>query len=477
MTHSWQLDDIPVDDGLAGGPTHAMRLIRAARDLAPAINAVRDTVERQRELPPALVDALGGAGMFSLLLPMSLGGAELTVIDYVRVIEALSQTDGSVGWCASVASAYSFFAGYLRPDVARLIYDGGRTVVAGALNPSGKAFVADGGYRVTGRWSYGSGIRHSTWVVGNCVVHDRDGPRRGSDGRPEIRVMIFPTSAVEVIDTWSVSGLRGTGSHDYRVADLFVPEDHTIDYFAPQAVQTGTLYAVPAISVLAVAIAAVPLGIARSAIDEVVALAAAKTPYGSSTPLRDKPTVQADVARAEVLLGSARSYLFAMIGELWGKSPGEARHRCSGAGCCGSRAHMRRRRPHRPSIWCIMLPGARRFSKPADWSGAFAMCTRLPSTLPRRPATTRRAGACCWVSIPERRAFRAAAIGRLMALLTTPSGGHPRVRELLKIAAHQKQVDRMAALDGCDGRLNDRIWRIPAAPAAWVAAVGRGNSN
>ena len=299
-----------------------MRLIRAARDLAPAINAVRDTVERQRELPPALVDALGGAGMFSLLLPMSLGGAELTVIDFVRVIEALSQTDGSVGWCASVASAYSFFAGYLRPDVARLIYDGGRTVVAGALNPSGKAFVADGGYRVTGRWSYGSGIRHSTWVVGNCVVHDRDGPRRGSDGKPEIRVMIFPTSAVEVIDTWSVSGLRGTGSHDYRVADLFVPEDHTIDYFAPQAVQTGTLYAVPAISVLAVAIAAVPLGIARSAIDEVVALAAAKTPYGSSTPLRDKPTVQADVARAEVLLGSARSYLFAMIGELWGEVAG-----------------------------------------------------------------------------------------------------------------------------------------------------------
>jgi alkylation response protein AidB-like acyl-CoA dehydrogenase len=134
--------------------------------------------------------------------------------------------------------------------------------------------------------------------------------------------MIFPTSAVEVIDTWSVSGLRGTGSHDYRVADLFVPEDHTIDYFAPQAVQTGTLYAVPAISVLAVAIAAVPLGIARSAIDEVVALAAAKTPYGSSTPLRDKPTVQADVARAEVLLGSARSYLFAMIGELWGEVAG-----------------------------------------------------------------------------------------------------------------------------------------------------------
>jgi alkylation response protein AidB-like acyl-CoA dehydrogenase len=303
--------------GLAGKPTRAMKLIRAARELAPMVDAVRQAIERKRELPPDLIDALGAAGMFSLWLPTSLGGPELNVVDFVRVIEELSRVDGSVGWCAAVASAYSFFAGYLRSDVTRRIYDGGRAVVAGALMPSGKAFVTDSGYRVTGHWSYGSGIRHSTWVVGNCVVHDRDGPRRGSDGGPVIRLMIFPTSAVEVIDTWSVSGLRGTGSHDYRVADLFVPEDHTINYSAPQAAQAGTLYAVPVISVLAVAIAAVPLGIARSAIDEVVALAATKTTYGSSTLLRDKPIVQADVARAEVLLGSARSYLFAMIGELW----------------------------------------------------------------------------------------------------------------------------------------------------------------
>lgn len=312
------------DTGLAGKSTHAANLIRAARDLAPTVDAVRQAIERQRELPPGLVDAMGTAGMFSLWLPTSLGGPELNVVDYIRVIEKLSRVDGSVGWCAAVASAYSFFAGYLRSDVARRIYDGGRAVIAGALMPNGKAFVADGGYRVTGHWSYGSGIRHSTWVVGNCVVHDRDGPRRGSDGGPEIRIMIFPTGAVEVIDTWSVSGLRGTGSHDYRVADLFVAEDHTVNYSAPHAVQKGTLYAVPPISVLAVAIAAVPLGIARSAIDEVITLAAVKTPYGSSIVLRDKPTVQADVARAEVLLGSARSYLFSMISELWEEVSGGA---------------------------------------------------------------------------------------------------------------------------------------------------------
>jgi alkylation response protein AidB-like acyl-CoA dehydrogenase len=316
VTSSLEQSDRRTGAGTAGTPTDAATLIRAARELAPTIDAVRQAIERQRELPASLVDAMGAAGMFSLWLPTSLGGSELNVVDYVRVIEELSRIDGSVGWCATVASAYSFFAGCLPLDVARRIYDGGRTVVAGAVMPSGKAFLVDGGYRVTGHWSYGSGIRHSTWVLGNCVVHDRDGPRRGSNGAPEIRLAIFRTSAVEVIDTWSVSGLRGTGSHDYRVADLFVPEDHTINYSAPVAVQTGTLYALPVISVLAVAIAAVPLGIARSAIDAVVSLAATKTPHGSSTLLRDKPTVQADVARAEVLLGSARSYLFSTVGEL-----------------------------------------------------------------------------------------------------------------------------------------------------------------
>jgi alkylation response protein AidB-like acyl-CoA dehydrogenase len=134
--------------------------------------------------------------------------------------------------------------------------------------------------------------------------------------------VIFPTGAVEVIDTWHVSGLRGTGSHDYRVADLFVRDDHSILCFDAMPLQPGTLYAVPIITVLSVAIAAVPLGIARAAIDTAVELAQVKTPglpslHGSSLLLRDKPTFQAAVGRAEALLGSARSFLLATVGDLW----------------------------------------------------------------------------------------------------------------------------------------------------------------
>jgi alkylation response protein AidB-like acyl-CoA dehydrogenase len=213
--------------------------------------------------------------------------------------------------------AYSAIAGHLPPDVAHRIYSGGRTVVAGAVKPNGKAFFADDGYRVTGHWAYGSGITHSSWTLGGCVVHDANGPRKGPDGEPEVRQVLFPTSATEVIDTWRVSGLRGTGSHDYRVGDVFVSESYTIP-FPPQAVaQGGGLYAVPLLSLLCLAIAAVPLGIARAAIDEVSVLATAKAPQGSRTLLRDKPIVQAAVARAEALLGSARCYLIATAGRLW----------------------------------------------------------------------------------------------------------------------------------------------------------------
>jgi indole-3-acetate monooxygenase len=306
------------DVSSSGEPTtSAAALIQTARALATNVDAVRESVDRERALPVDLVDALGAAGMFSLWLPNFIGGAELDAVDDVRVIEELSRLDGSVGWCASIASAYSCIAGYLQPDVASRIYDGGRTVVAGAVMPTGKAFIANGGYRVTGHWTYGSGIRHSQWALGNCIVHDCDGPQKGPGGAPEIRLAMFPTSSAEVIDTWRVSGLRGTGSNDYRVADLFVPEEHTISYPAPPPVQGRTLYAMPLISLLAVAIAAVPLGIARAAIDAVIALASVKALYGSSTLLRDRPAVQADVARAEILLGSARSYLFSMFGELW----------------------------------------------------------------------------------------------------------------------------------------------------------------
>src|SRR5215831_8284128 len=305
------------DTGPSKWPADVANLIKAARELEPKIEAARADIERDRQIPRALVDAIGDAGLYALWLPKAFDGPELNLVDYIRVIEELARADGSVAWCVTVAACYSRIAGYLQPDIALRIFGGGRTVVAGTINPTGKAFTVDGGYRVTGRWAYGSGILHSTWTLGNCIVHDREGPRRGSSGAPELRLVIFPTGAVEVIDTWHVSGLRGTGSHDYRVADLFVRDDHSILCFDAMPLQPGTLYAVPMITVLSVAIAAVPLGIARAAIDTAVELAQVKTPFRSSLLLRDRATFQAAVGRAEALWGSARSFLLAAVNDLW----------------------------------------------------------------------------------------------------------------------------------------------------------------
>jgi indole-3-acetate monooxygenase len=260
---------------------------------------------------------MGEAGFFSLWRSRTFGGPELSYTDFARIIEELSRSDGSVGWCTMVAAVFSRLSGYLDENVGREIFGDGRAILAGSINPSGKATVVPGGYRLSGRWTYGSFIQHSNWVVGNSIVHEGDSPRRDANGAPDIRFMIVPTREVEIIDNWHVSGLKGTGSNDFEVRDLFVPDDHALPAFTGKPVQPGTLYATPLITIFAASIPPVSFGIARAAIDAFVQLAEAKAPMGSAVKLRDKPTVQADVGRAEALLGSARAFLFESVERLW----------------------------------------------------------------------------------------------------------------------------------------------------------------
>jgi alkylation response protein AidB-like acyl-CoA dehydrogenase len=301
----------------ASGAQDAEAFVQAARALAPAIRELRADIERDRSLPAALVKRMAEGGFFSLWLARALGGPELNTVDYFRVIEELSRADGAVGWCAMVSAGYSRLSGYLDDDVARDIFGDGSTIVAGTINPTGKAIVVPGGFRVSGRWNYGSFIGHSTWTVGSSVIHDDGGPRRGPDGAPDMRLMLFPTSAVEIIDTWRVGGLRGTGSHDFQVSDLFVPDDHAIAAFTAKPVRPGTLYAAPFITVFAMALASVPLGIARAAIEAFIELAEGKTPIGGSARLRDKASAQAELGKAEALLSSARAFLVEQLHGVW----------------------------------------------------------------------------------------------------------------------------------------------------------------
>lgn len=282
----------------------------AARGLAPLVDTLRDRFDQDRTLPDELVEAMHAAGLFRMWLPRALGGAELDPLSFLTVIEELARLDGSVGWCAVIPAGYARLSGALEEDVAREIFLGAaRGLLVGTLNPTGKAVAAPGGFKVTGRWSYGSFIAYGDWVLGNCITQDNGG----------FRLCLFPRAAVDVFDIWHVGGLRATGSNDFQVSDLFVPESHTIPLvdFQPPPRRPGPLYAIPMTSTFVACIATVMLGIARAAIESLVEIAATKTTTGSPTALCEKPMAQIDLARAQALLRSGRAWLFDVLGAMW----------------------------------------------------------------------------------------------------------------------------------------------------------------
>ncbi|MBI3513950.1 MAG: acyl-CoA dehydrogenase family protein [Proteobacteria bacterium] len=291
-------------------------LVAAARRLGPAIRACRDDIERERRLPASLLAAMHAARLFRMFIPASLGGLETDPITSMRVVEEIATADAAAAWNLMIGTTYGLWAALLPADVAHEIYDPPDAVVAGALRPTGQARAVDGGYVVDGSWAFASGIQHCAWWNAGCIVHDGDVPRRSTDGAPEHILVFFPARDGAVIDTWSVGGLRGTGSHDYTVADLFVPAARTIVWGAPPRVP-GALYRMPRQALLDNAMAALPLGIARTAIDTVVGLAGGRRPAGAGMPLAQRTTIQADVARAEALLQSARAFLYDSAAASW----------------------------------------------------------------------------------------------------------------------------------------------------------------
>jgi indole-3-acetate monooxygenase len=291
--------------------------IVAAQGLAPQVAAFAEEGERSRRLPLPLVEAMARAGLFRLWIPHALGGPELDPMTFLRIVETISRVDGSAGWCQMIAGSLSAFAGYLPMAGAQQIFGcDPLTVVSGSFAPFGQAVVEPGGYRVTGRWPLASGCQHCAWLVGACRVVDGDRPRLRSDGTPVIRMMMLPAGTCQILDTWDSVGLRATGSHDYTVTNIFVADDHSLSFREPP-VQPGPLYALPSIALFAAAVAAVPLGIARHAIDLLTRLAAAKITIRSRRTLREEASVQADLGRAEALLRSGRAFLYETLEDAW----------------------------------------------------------------------------------------------------------------------------------------------------------------
>jgi alkylation response protein AidB-like acyl-CoA dehydrogenase len=289
----------------------------AARTLAGQIRSCADEIERSRELPRPLFEGLADAGLFHLALPRSLGCPELDLPTYVQVIEELGKADASTAWIVNQGAIFATYAARMPHAAARAIWiDPPRSIVANTPAASARAVVVPGGYRVTGRQGFSTGCRHASWLAPHAQIIE-NGQLRLDSGQPETRYMFVPVGEAELLDTWHVRGMRGTGTHHFAVTDVFVPEERTVRSVTAPLVETGPLYQFPRTLLFASGDAAAALGVARTSLATFVELASAKTPRAMQATLRDQPMVQADIGHAEAHLRSGRALLTETVRDVW----------------------------------------------------------------------------------------------------------------------------------------------------------------
>ena len=307
-----------MDEVLHDSPDYLAR----ASSLGPLLAEAADEIERNRELPASVVAALIENGLFRLLQPRSLGGAELDPMTYTQVVEQIASHDASTGWCVEQANGCSMAAAFLDPEVAQEIFGPPDGIVA--WGPVGRAELraGPGGFRLTGAWNFASGSHHASWLGAHVVTLGPDGTQVcRADGGEILRTLLFPKSHATMTAIWHVVGLRGTGSDRYSVTDLFIPERYTVlrdPKIAPR--QPGRLYCFSSSNLYACGVAAVALGIARGMIADFTELATEKVPRGARQRLCENQVIQSQRAQAEARLGSARAFLLHEIWEAVGET-------------------------------------------------------------------------------------------------------------------------------------------------------------
>ena len=280
------------------------------RGIAPVVDRHRSEFDTLRRLPEPVITAMKEADLFRLWTPRALGGAEISPQDLVEVVEAASAIDGSFGWCLTNANTIGRMVAYIAPEVARNWVSGPDCQMAGSTASMGIARRVAGGFMVDGRWPFASGIPSARRVIGLCKI--------AGEGDPSSPTMIFchfAASETQIVETWFVSGLKGTGSNDFVVENLFVPVEHTHGFVDAEAFHDGQLYRFPIVPMLTLSVSIVPLGIAKAAVQAFIALSG-RTVAGTSLPLREREVIQTDLGRAEALRRGGKALILSTLQDL-----------------------------------------------------------------------------------------------------------------------------------------------------------------
>ena len=292
-------------------PTRQPSVFDAVRSLAPKIAPRGAEIEKARRLPLDLVRDLTAAGCFRMLVPRSHGGGGLDLASAMSVAEELSRADASVGWTTmNLAGGWINLGTLPRATFDALYAEGPDAIIGGVFAPSGTAVPVKGGYRVSGRWAFASGCQDCQWLFANCMEAHADGPR--------LRTILFSPDQIEIEDTWSVSGLCGTGSHHLRADDVVVRAERTCLPFADPPCLDEPLLRMPMPPIFAFGVASVAVGIAQGALEDIVGLSAGKVPLLAHTALATNPLFQNQLGAADAKLRAARGLLYADAATAWG---------------------------------------------------------------------------------------------------------------------------------------------------------------
>ena len=266
-----------------------------------------DAIERERQIPQDVIDAMVDLGLFRLLVPRSVGGLEIDYLDYLAIVQAIATADGSTAWCFNQNNILGTMASLMPEALAQEIWSDGRSILCNGP-PQHSAFTeVDGGYSISGRWNFSSGSRHATWAVGLERVAD-----------PTAMTVIIPKGEFTFIDTWQVNGLKGTGSFSFEAKDVFVPDSRVfVEAKTPR--EDGPLYLIPRSLFFGSGFGCVALGVARSALDAAIEIATRKKPQ-EQTLLRDQPAIQRIIGQAEATWGAANAFLQEKAVKLWRKA-------------------------------------------------------------------------------------------------------------------------------------------------------------